>query len=40
MVDELLNDTMLVVWDRAARYNGQSKVPDTSEGLTVPLPGR
>ena len=26
MVDELLNDTMLVVWNRATAYNGQSKV--------------
>ncbi|SEB13520.1 RNA polymerase sigma factor [Variovorax sp. YR216] len=26
LVGELLNDTMLVVWNRAASYNGQSKV--------------
>jgi RNA polymerase sigma factor (sigma-70 family) len=26
LVEELLNDTMLVVWKRAATYNGQSKV--------------
>jgi RNA polymerase sigma-70 factor, ECF subfamily len=26
LVDEVLNDTMLVVWNRAASYNGQSKV--------------
>ncbi|MBS0455609.1 MAG: sigma-70 family RNA polymerase sigma factor [Proteobacteria bacterium] len=26
LVEELLNDTMLVVWNRAASYNGQSKV--------------
>jgi RNA polymerase sigma-70 factor (ECF subfamily) len=26
MVEELLNDTMLVVWRRAASYNGRSKV--------------
>ncbi len=26
LVDELLNDTMLVVWNRAASYNAQSKV--------------
>ena len=26
MVEELLNDTMLVVWRRAATYNGRSKV--------------
>jgi len=26
LVDELLNDTMLVVWNRAERYNGQCKV--------------
>ena len=26
LVGELLNDTMLVVWNRADRYNGQSKV--------------
>ena len=26
LVEELLNDTMLVVWTRADRYNGQSKV--------------
>lgn len=26
LVDEVLNDTMLVVWTRADRYNGQSKV--------------
>ncbi|MBS0340137.1 MAG: sigma-70 family RNA polymerase sigma factor [Proteobacteria bacterium] len=26
LVEELLNDTMLVVWKRAASYNGQSKV--------------
>ncbi|HEU5296336.1 MAG TPA: sigma-70 family RNA polymerase sigma factor [Burkholderiaceae bacterium] len=25
-VDELINDTMLVVWNRAATYNGQCKV--------------
>src|SRR5947208_2116825 len=26
LVEELLNDTMLVVWNRAATYNGASKV--------------
>jgi len=26
LVEELLNDTMLVVWNRAERYNGRSKV--------------
>ena len=26
LVEELLNDTMLVVWNRAATYNGNSKV--------------
>jgi RNA polymerase sigma-70 factor (ECF subfamily) len=26
LVDELFNDTMLVVWNQAGRYNGQSKV--------------
>ena len=26
LVDEVLNDTMLVVWNSAERYNGQSKV--------------
>ena len=26
VVDELINDTMLVVWNRAATYNGQCKV--------------
>ena len=26
MVDELLNDTLLVVWHSASRFNGQSKV--------------
>jgi RNA polymerase sigma-70 factor (ECF subfamily) len=26
LVDELVNDTMLVVWNRADSYNGQSKV--------------
>jgi RNA polymerase sigma-70 factor, ECF subfamily len=26
LVDELVNDTMFVVWNRAAKYNGQSKV--------------
>jgi RNA polymerase sigma-70 factor (ECF subfamily) len=26
MVEEILNDTMLVVWRKAATYNGQSKV--------------
>jgi RNA polymerase sigma-70 factor (ECF subfamily) len=26
LVDELLNDTMLVVWNQASRYNGRSKV--------------
>jgi RNA polymerase sigma-70 factor (ECF subfamily) len=26
LVDELLNDTMLVVWNQAGRYNGRSKV--------------
>jgi RNA polymerase sigma factor (sigma-70 family) len=26
LVDELINDTMFVVWNRAATYNGQSKV--------------
>jgi RNA polymerase sigma-70 factor (ECF subfamily) len=26
LVEEVLNDTMMVVWDRAASYNGASKV--------------
>jgi RNA polymerase sigma-70 factor (ECF subfamily) len=26
LVEELLNDTMMVVWNHAARYNGRSKV--------------
>src|SRR6185437_863575 len=26
LVDEVLNDTMLVVWNRADSYNGRSKV--------------
>ena len=26
IVEEVLNDTMLVIWNRAATFNGQSKV--------------